>query len=300
MFNRNLCNLFPVVAVVAFAPLTSGVLSRLKEIVQGKRRPSIFQPYRDLCKRFHKDEIEYSRNFVIHKIFERRCEIGLCRLSANRILELFDVRFTEQLRSNLGGAVDQTEHSHQVFRCYCKNAFLKRYEKFCTSLRNELCSNNLRDFGFREGLEYLNSMLTESLAITTRFAGLQAQWLNIYVGFALLQRVALPITTGSVRYDDLRKLKGHGLLERDGSCHAYRLTGKAIQAALLFLFFHKRLCAPFANSGFHPQPDPTRPQSKLEVGYHKADKAIQDIFNLLAAVTSTPRLIMFTILDVRI
>ena len=32
-------------------------LSRLKEIVQSKRGPSIFQPYRDLWKLFHKDEI---------------------------------------------------------------------------------------------------------------------------------------------------------------------------------------------------------------------------------------------------
>src|SRR5580704_16969775 len=43
---------------------------------------------------------------------------------------------------------------------------------------------------------------------------------------------------------DLRKLKAHGLLQRDGSCDAYRLTPKGVQVALLFLFFHKRLCGP--------------------------------------------------------
>src|SRR5262249_38958718 len=86
-----------------------------------------------------------------------------------------------------------------------------------------------------------------------------------------------------LRYD-LRKLKGHGLLERDGSRYAYQLTGKAIQAALLFLLFHKRLCGPLANSRFHHQPNPAhRPNSKLEVAYHKADKAIEDIVQLLAA-----------------
>jgi formate hydrogenlyase subunit 4 len=57
MFNRILFNLFQVIVVLAFAPLVSGVLSRLKEIVQSKRGPSIFQPYRDLWKLFHKDEI---------------------------------------------------------------------------------------------------------------------------------------------------------------------------------------------------------------------------------------------------
>jgi formate hydrogenlyase subunit 4 len=57
MFDRILFNLFQVVAVLAFAPLVSGVLTRLKEMVQSKRGPSIFQPYRDLWKLFHKDEI---------------------------------------------------------------------------------------------------------------------------------------------------------------------------------------------------------------------------------------------------
>ena len=40
-----------------FAPLASGVLARLKEMVQSKHGPSILQPYRDLWKLFHKDEI---------------------------------------------------------------------------------------------------------------------------------------------------------------------------------------------------------------------------------------------------
>ena len=86
-----------------------------------------------------------------------------------------------------------------------------------------------------------------------------------------------------LRYD-LRKLKGHGLLQREGRRYAYRLTAKGLQVALLFLFFHKRLCGPLANSRFHHKPDPAcRPNSKLEAAYHKADKAIQEIVDLLAA-----------------
>jgi glycosyltransferase involved in cell wall biosynthesis len=130
------------------------------------------------------------------------------------------------------------------------------------------------------------------------------------VDFPLLQRLALPITVGAVRYPgikihdpsvirllevllhggshvggwttrqihqavlatfhvsdkayglnqlryDLRKLKGHGLLQRDGSRYAYRLTPKGVQVALLVLFFHKRLCGPLAHSesgvGDHPR-----------------------------------------------
>ena len=266
-------------------------------------------------------QVEYCRNFIfkrnfpIHKIFERSCEIGLWRLTANRISELFGVRLHKRMGGKLGTLIDQIEHGHHVFRAYCKNAFLKQYEKFSTFLRNELCSNNLSDFGLKKGLQNLNAVRTKFLVITDRFAGLQAQWLNVHVDFPLLQRMALPILSGSVYYAgikihetriirllevllhagnnlggwsakqihqiilqsfhlseksyalnqlryDLRKLKGHGLLERDGSRYAYRLTSKGFQVALLFLFFQKRLCGPLANSRFHHQPDvDIRPKS---------------------------------------
>jgi hypothetical protein len=78
-----------------------------------------------------------------------------------------------------------------------------------------------------------------------------------------------------LRYD-LRKLKGHTLLQRDGSRYAYRLTTKGVEVALLFLFFHKRLRGPLANSRFHHQPKPQhRPKSRLETAYLHADKALQ-------------------------
>jgi len=47
---------------------------------------------------------------------------------------------------------------------------------------------------------------------------------------------------------------------------------------------NKRLCGPLANSRFHHRPDPQhQPASKLEAAYHRADKAIQQIVDLLAA-----------------
>ncbi|MGH8647718.1 MAG: hypothetical protein ACREUP_00205 [Burkholderiales bacterium] len=288
-------------------------------------------------------QIEYCRNFIfkrnfpIHKIFERSCEIGLWRLTANKIAEIFGTRLHRRLRGKLSTVIDQIEHGHHVFRAYFKNAFLKQYEKFSTFLRNELSSNNLTDFGLKKGLDHLDAVRKKFQAITDRFAGFQAQWLNVHIDFPLLQRIALPVTIGSVRYPgikihdtrvfrllevllhggsqvggwtakqihqailttfhlsdqayglnqlryDLRKLKGHGLLQRDGSRYAYRLTPKGVQVALLFLFFHKRLCGPLAHSRFHHRPDPGhRPDSRLEAAYHKADKAIQNIVDLLAA-----------------
>jgi hypothetical protein len=68
----------------------------------------------------------FKRSFPIHKIFERGCEIGLWRLTANRISELFGVRLTKQLRGKLGAVIDQIEHGHHVFRAYWKNAFRTR------------------------------------------------------------------------------------------------------------------------------------------------------------------------------
>jgi hypothetical protein len=288
-------------------------------------------------------QIEYCRNFIfkrhfpIHKIFERSCELGLWRLTAHRISEIFGVRLNKRLRGKLATVIEQIEHGHHVFRAYWKNSFLKQYEKFSRFLRNELVSNNLRDFGLKKGLNHLDAVRKRFQIITDRFADCQAQWLNVHVDFPLLQRLALPVTIGTVRYPgikihepriirlmevllhggttvggwtakqihqavlttfelsaktyglnqlryDLRKLKGHGLLERDGRRYAYRLSAKGVQVALLFLFFHKRLCGPLANSRFHHQPDPKHcPKSKLEAAYYKADKAIQDIVDLLAA-----------------
>jgi formate hydrogenlyase subunit 4 len=55
--QRVAFNVLQVFVVLVFAPLLTGVINRLKEIVQSKRGPSVFQPYRDLWKLFHKDEV---------------------------------------------------------------------------------------------------------------------------------------------------------------------------------------------------------------------------------------------------
>ena len=94
-----------------------------------------------------------------------------------------------------------------------------------------------------------------------------------------------PILTASTNFATIcANLKGHGLLERDGTRYAYLLTPKGVQVALLFLLFHKRLCGPLANSRFHHRPNPQyRPDSRLEAAYHRADEAIEKVVDLLAA-----------------
>jgi len=67
--------------------------------------------------------------------------------------------------------------------------------------------------------------------------------------------------------------------------YAYRLTLKGVQVALLFLFFHKRLCGPLANSRFHHTTDPAHaPDSKLEAAY---GRKVQRIFMATISLCGT-------------
>ena len=288
-------------------------------------------------------QVEYCRNFIfkrhfpIHRLFERSCELGLWRLTAQKISEIFGTRLTRRLPGKLHTTLEQVEHGHHIFRAYWKNAFLKQYEKFSTFLRNELCSNNLADFGLKKGLEHLAAVRQKFLLITDRFAAFQAQTLNVHVDFPLLQRLALPVIIGTARFPgikihdtrmlrlmevllhggtrlagwrasqihqavlttyalapsryglnqlryDLRKMRAHGLLERDGRRYAYRLTDQGVKVAVLLVLFHQRLCGPLAHSLFRRRPDHTHhPNSKLEAAFHKADNSIREIVELLEA-----------------
>jgi hypothetical protein len=57
-----------------------------------------------------------------------------------------------------------------------------------------------------------------------------------------------------------------------------------VHVALLFLFSHKRLCGRSPTvASITSRTRPTSLRAKLEAAYHKADKAIQQIVDLLAA-----------------
>ena len=258
-------------------------------------------------------------------------------MTAHKISEIFGSRLTKKLKGKLHTTLEQLEHGHHAFRAYWKHGFLKQYEKFSTFLRNEICSNNLTDFGLRKGLDHLAAVREKFLEITDRFAAFQAQCLNVHGDFPLLQRLALPITVGTTKYPgikihdtrmirlmevllhagtivggwranqlheallvhfglcpqryglnqlryDLRKMRAHGLLERDGPRYAYRLTSKGVKVALLFVLFHQRLCGPLANSLFHHRPHPKfQPNSPIEAALHKADDSIDKVVQLLKA-----------------
>jgi formate hydrogenlyase subunit 4 len=61
-------NLLQILFVLGLAPLYAGVLSRLKEMVQSKRGPSVLQPYRDIWKLFQKDQIVSAESTWIFRV----------------------------------------------------------------------------------------------------------------------------------------------------------------------------------------------------------------------------------------
>jgi hypothetical protein len=297
----------------------------------------------NLKRHYSMQQVEYCRNlifrrnFPIHKLFERSCDIGLLRMLPDKITQIFGFRINRKLRGKLQSVLDKVEHGHHVFRACGKNAVLRMYEKFTTFLRLEALSNNLKDFGLKKSLENLDAVRQKLAAVTDRFAAFEAEALNVHVDFPLFQRVALPITLGRTRVPgikihdtrmirlmevllhsgtklggwrtvqiheailatfglnakqytitqlryDLRKLKAHGLIERDGKRYAYRLTPKGNRVALLFVLFHKRVCGPLANSLFSSPPrNELKPATRIEAAYRKADKSIQQVLDLLAA-----------------
>jgi hypothetical protein len=289
------------------------------------------------------NQVEYCRNFLfrrnfpIHKIFERSGELGLFRLTADKIAQIFGVRKHKRIRGKMHSMLEKLDHGHHVLRIYGKSLLARMYEKFATFLRLEICVNRLKDLGMNKGLENLNALRQKLIAVTDRLAGFEAELLNVHVDFPLFQRLALPIQTGrckipgikiqdirmmrlmemllhggsqlagwrtaqihsaictafglsketynltQLRYD-LRKMKGHGLLERDGRRYCYRLTEKGKRVAAMFVLFHQRICGPLANSLFHYRPEKTvKPPAKIEAAYHRADAAIQKLVDLIAA-----------------
>ena len=71
-------------------------------------------------------------------------------------------------------------------------------------------------------------------------------------------------TLTQLRYD-LRKLKAHGLLQREGRGYRYRLTEKGTKVSAMFILFHQRICGPLANTLFQHRPQPTsKPPVKIE------------------------------------
>ena len=84
-------------------------------------------------------------------------------------------------------------------RIYCNHLVGRMYEKFSTFMRVEVCVNRMKDLGLNKGLKNLEALRRKLVAVTDRFAGFQAQSLNVHVDFPLFQRLALPVTSGKTK-----------------------------------------------------------------------------------------------------
>ena len=156
------------------------------------------------------EQIEYSRNFIfkrswpIRSIFQRSCELGLYLLTADRIVALFGQQNTRRVRGKLQNVLERVDHGRHVFRTWCRNSFLKQYEKAATFLRMELVSNNVRDFGLKKSLAHWDAMRQRFQEITDRFAGVQAQNLNVHGQLDVLAHLAQPVVQGKTKVSGIK------------------------------------------------------------------------------------------------
>lgn len=109
-------------------------------------------------------------------------------------------------------------------------------------------------------------------------------WSSAQIHKTIIDAFELPnYTINQLRYD-LRKMKAHGLVKRNGRQYSYVLTEKGVNVATMFILFHKRLFGPLSNSLFNHRPSKLFTlNSKLEKAYHHADDYIEKMTELLAA-----------------
>ena len=164
----------------------------------------------NLNRQFSIQQVEYCRNFIfkrhfpIHQIYERSCDIGLMRLTADKVSNLFGFPLHKRLRGKLQTVLQKIDHGHHVLRAGAKNAILRMYEKFSTFLRIEALSNDLKDFALKKSLDHLDAVRQKLSAVTDRFAAFEAAALNVPVEYPLFQRLALPVTAGKTRVPGIK------------------------------------------------------------------------------------------------
>lgn len=135
------------------------------------------------------------------------------------------------------------------------------------------------------GIKIHNTRILRLMEILLHHATQVQAWRTAEIHQAIVTAFGLKpdsYTLTQLRYD-IRKLRAHGLVERDGKRYCYRLTDKGTKVALMFVLFHKRVCGPIANSLFDRKTNQQhKPSSKIETAYYKADAAIQNVINQLA------------------
>ncbi len=98
----------------------------------------------NLSRHYSRQQVEYGlhfvlrRNFPIHKLFERSCDLGLFCLTADKLTEMFGFRLQQRMRGKLATVLERMEHGHPVLPACAQNAVLRMDDKFSTFLRLEV------------------------------------------------------------------------------------------------------------------------------------------------------------------
>lgn len=176
--------------------------------------PKFSAKERAACDGLHRfysvSQVEYCRNFIfkrrwpIQSIFRRSCELGIHLLTADRIANVFGQRLTKRIKGKLQTVLERLHDGQPVLRTYCRNSFLKAYQKASTFLRLELVSNNLKDFRLKKSLPHWQAIREHFQELTSRWVGIQAQHLNVHGQLDLLAHLAKPVIQGRTKVAGLK------------------------------------------------------------------------------------------------
>lgn len=290
-------------------------------------------------------QVEYCLNFIFHRafpireLFRRCCELSLGTLTFDRLAHVFGQLKLRQIAGKFSTVVQRLDAARHVLRSYWRHSFVKQYEKANRFLRLEVVCNELqKDFKLNKTLPYWQPMRERLARIVDRFAGVQAESLNVHGNFDLLAELARPLTVGKtriagVRLDqarvmrvlevivrgvgghlrrwtaaelhqqvlkafelkagsytlnqlryDLRKLRGHGLIERVAHSYCYQVSVTGYKQAILMLQLRRRIYGPIASGVLQHRPVPEHtPNVPIERAYSRVDQAIDELVDLLAA-----------------
>src|SRR5271157_2726798 len=114
-----------------------------------------------------------------HSCIERELErAGIAfRKDDNAFLAVDDVAALQAAADRLSPAIIRKQLDYWTLILGPKFSRKERAQMNSRYLRNELCSNNLRDFGLKKGLDHLDAVRKRFRTITDRFAGFQAECL---------------------------------------------------------------------------------------------------------------------------
>jgi hypothetical protein len=156
----------------------------------------------NLNRTYYIGQIEYclnfifKRNFIIRNLFQKACQHGLITMLSDKISYVFGTKITRRLKGKLSTHLESYKHAHHVFKLCLKKAFIKQYEKLSTFLRNEVTSNNIREFGINKNLDNLPLVKEKFTSMLDRFCQFQANSFNIHFEFDIFSELSKPVLVG--------------------------------------------------------------------------------------------------------